>query len=450
MKKSDFYNYIRKRGLILIIILGLIIRLLFFWGEDNTTVDSDSIEYDQPARNLITDLSFQSFGTVRTPGYPVFLAVIYSITSYNTKAVFLVQIVLNIITLILIYKIADLFFSEKIALLSAFLFAIDVHQASYCVTLMTDTLFVTLFIASVYYLCKVIKEFSLWGICASSFFLGLATLVRPISFLFPSVAVFSLLVVCGFKLKVRLVYSLLFVLVFIAVLSPWLIRNYVMYDEAKLTSLSGVNLLFYNVAFTEVYKTGEKVEKIRDQFYDLSIAKGADLSDTLSFKNSIIYTNIAKQYIKDNFGLYCKKNLLGIINMFVNLDSRFLGSFFHAGTNSIDFFSSKNILSLIKVYFQTKSLVEIIIAFFLVPFLLINYLFSLYGSILLMRKYDKLVFLFLLIIIYFSFITGVVGVARYKLPIMPFINILCAIGLAEFYSRFSTSTLVRGLVNKSG
>jgi hypothetical protein len=50
-------------------------------------------------------------------------------------------------------------------------------------------------------------------------------------------------------------------------------------------------------------------------------------------------------------------------------------------------------------------------------------------------KKEKLVFLFILIILYFSALTGVVGVARYKMPFMPFINILCALGLFHFYDK---------------
>jgi 4-amino-4-deoxy-L-arabinose transferase-like glycosyltransferase len=322
-----------------------------------------------------------------------------------------------------VFKIASIIFSRKIALLSAFLFAIDIHQALYAVKLLTDTLFVFLFLASIYYLIKNIKENNFLSICLSALFLGIATLVRPISFLFPFVAVVFILVFCSLKLKMKLAHSLLFSIIFIATISPWLFHNYSKYGEAKLSSISGFNLLFYNVAYTEVYKTGKTIEEVRKDFKNVAIKQG--IATTInSFKNSQIYSNIGKQYIKDNFILYCKRHFLGIVNMFVNLDTQRITSIFHLKSKpiSFDIYGGPGILTIIIDFFQSKTKAEIFIAFGLGFYLLLNYLFSLYGIFLLIGKKEKFVFLFILIILYFSAITGVVGIARYKIPFMPFIR----------------------------
>lgn len=450
MKKSDFLVILKRRGLFLIIILALVIRLSFFvsfqpWAKDLaaiTETGSDGSQYHQLAENLKTDMSFERFGTYRTPGYPVFLAIIYSFSSNNIWPVFLVQIGLSIISLVLVYKIGSMLFSENIGLFSSLLFAIDIYQASYTVTLLTDTLFVCLFIASVYFLCKGFERYNFWEIFASSFFLGLATLVRPISFLFPTIAIIAILILFRSSLKIRFVSSLLFIFVFIVVLSPWLIRNFRMYNEAKLTSISGENLLLYNVAYTEVYKTGEPIEIIRQKLIHRAVENGANMSDTLSFKNSIIYSKIAKKYIKENFVLYCEKSLLGVLNMFINLDTNYLGTFFQSKTGTIDLFGTSNIFSLVKVFFKTKSFAEIVIAFLVIPFMLVNYMLSVFGLYWLMKEKNKTVLFFLLIICYFCIVTGVVGVARYKLPFMPIINVLCAVGFSVLYLKFKKKRLV--------
>jgi 4-amino-4-deoxy-L-arabinose transferase-like glycosyltransferase len=445
MKKNSIYQFFNSKGLLLIILIAFVIRMGFFvslqpWNKevvDKTIITSnasDASGYHKLALSLMSKKSFEDFDAFRTPGYPVFVALIYSISSGSVCFVLFMQILLSLICVVLVYNIAATIFHRKIALISAFLFAIDMHQAYWAVTLYTDTLFVFLFLVSVYCLCKSIKENNFSTFCLSALFLGIATLVRPISFLFPFVAVIFILVFCNLKLKMKLVYSLLFSIIYITTISPWLLHNYLKYREVKLSSISGYNLLFYNAAYTEVHRTGKTIEQVWQDFNDLAIKQGIDTANINSFKNSQIYSNIAKQYIKNNFILYCKMHFRGIVNMYANLETHHLASIFHLKSKpTVDLYGGPGIFTQIIDFFQSKSKAEILIAFGVVFYLLINYLFSLYGIIILIGEKEKFVFLFILIILYFSVITGVVGLARYKIPFMPFINILCAVGLFHFY-----------------
>lgn len=440
MKKNSIYQFISTKGLLLIIILAFVIRMGFFvslqpWNNEvvnKTIIVSDASGYHQLALSILAKKSFEDFDAFRTPGYPVFVALLYSISSGSVWFVLLIQILLNLISVVLVYKIASTIFSRKIALLSAFLFAIDPLQVIYSVQLLTDTLFVFLFLASVYYLCKSIKENNFSSICLSALILGIATLVRPISFLFPIVAIFFILALCNLKLKLKLIYSILFGVIFIATISPWLFHNYLKYGEAKLASISGYNLLFYNVASTESYKTGKSIEEVRSDFYHLAVQQGCDTTAFNSFKNERIYSNIAQQYIKDNFILYCKRHFMGIIYMYCASPSGTIASNFHLESK----YHAEEKYSANFRYvdiFMRMSLIELMITFSIFLFLLINYLFSFYGVFSSIKSREKYVFLFIFIILYFTVLTGVVGGSRYRLPIMPFINILCAVGLFHFY-----------------
>ena len=62
------------------------------------------------------------------------------------------------------------------------------------------------------------------------------------------------------------------------------------------------------------------------------------------------------------------------------------------------------------------------------------YLFALVGTLLVFKKNKNVVFLFISIIIYFSALTGVVGITRYRIPFIPFIEILSSVGIAYFYT----------------
>lgn len=395
----------------------------------------DAIGYHQLALSILSEKSFVDFDSFRTPGYPVFVALIYGISSCSVWFVLIIQILLSLISVVLVYKIATVFFPHQIGLLSAFLFAIDTTQAFWSVALYTDTLFVFLFLISVYYLCISIKENDLLSNCLSAFFLGIATLVRPISFLFPFIAIVVLVLLSNLKLKIRIIHVLLFSVIFLVSISPWLIHNYSKYGEAKLSSISGFNLLLYNAAYTEVYKTGKPIEEVRNDFNILASKQGMDTTNIHTFKSSQIYSNIAKQYLKNNFLLYCKRHFMGIINMYAGLGTQKITSTFHFKSISpnVDPFASPGIFARIIEFFQSRSKAVLFIAFGLGLYLFINYLFSMYGIFLLIKKKEKLLVLFILIILYFSALTGVVGYDRYRMPIMPFINILCAVGLSNFY-----------------
>jgi len=445
MKKNNIYQFFSAKGLLLIILLAFVIRMGFFvslqpWNKevvDTTIIVSDASGYHQLALSLLSNKTFDAFDAFRTPGYPFFVALLYSISDESVWFVLLIQILLNIISVWLVYKTASIIFSHKIALFSAFLFAIDIHQALYAVTLLTDILFVFLFLASVYYLCKNIKENNFSSICLSALFLGIATLVRPISFLFPFVAVFFILVLSNLKLNMKLVYSFVFSIIFIVTISPWLLHNYSKYGEAKLSSISGSNLLFYNVGYTEVYKSGKPIEQVNSSLKDIAIKQGIDTIDVNSFKNSKIYSNIATQYIKDNFILYCKVHFMGIVNMYAGLGTQHITSIFHLKSKPLNVgqFGGPDIFTRLIDFFRSKTLGEIFIAFGVGFYMLINYFFTFYAIFLLIRKNEKFLFLFILIILYFSALTGVVGLVRYRIPFMPFINILCAVGLFHFYDK---------------
>jgi len=294
-----------------------------------------------------------------------------------------------------------------------------------------------LFLASIYFLCKSIRDSKLSVIFLSALFLGIATLVRPILSMFPFIAVIVILLLTNQRLRIRIIQSLVYVVIFVATISPWLLHNHSKYGEAKLSSISGFNLLYYSAAYTEVYKTGKTIEEVRNNFNNAVIQQGADTTNIHSFTNSKIFSRVAKEYIKDNLVLYGKRHFMGIVNMYAGLGTKKLTSLLHIKIESANGnpFAGPGIFARIFNFLQNKTVSVLIIAIIMGVFLLINYLFSLYGIVILTKKRERFLILFILIILYFSVLTGVIGYDRYRIPFMPFINILCAIGLIRFYEK---------------
>jgi 4-amino-4-deoxy-L-arabinose transferase-like glycosyltransferase len=458
MKKDRIFQFIKNRGLLVIILLALIIRLGFFvslrpWDKevvDNKIVVFDAIGYNHLALSFLSNKSFEDFDALRTPGYPVFVALLFFISSGSIWFVLIIQILISLASVFLVFKIAEISFSKKVALLASLFFAIDILQVLYTVSLLTETIFIFLLLAAVFYLIKSIKENKYSTICLSAFFLGVATLVRPISIILPFVVIFFICVFSTLKIGHKLLFSSLYYIVFIVAISPWLLRNYGKYEELSLSSISGSNLLFSNVAYTEVYKTGKNLYQVQNALEDMAIKQGYDKKDLNSFKNSRICSNIAKQYIKDNFSICFKRYIIGISDMYLSLGKQSISPIFQikSNSNNFDLIGGKSILKTVKEYFGGITLIEILIIVGMFFYLLMNYLFSLYGSFsklfkqnnLLVDRFsdylgskDNYVILFILIILYFSVLTGTVGYSRFRLPFMPFINILCAVGITNFY-----------------
>jgi len=445
MKKSKPWQFIKGHGLLLIIILAFVYRMIFFvslqpWNSDSVrdeVIIGDALEYHPLAESILQSKSFENFTSLRTPGYPLFVALIYSFSASSVWLVLLFQIIISLVSLYLVYKITLLAASRKVALLAAFLFSIDTTQAVWTVELYTETLFLLFFLLSIYFLCKNIQERKNFHIVLSAIFLGVATLIRPISSLFAVVAILIILVIQETKLLKRILNGILYLLLFLIILSPWLIHNYSKHGEAKLSSISGFNLLFYNVAFTEVSKSGRTISEVRSELHEVAVRQGADTVSRHSFANSDIYTGVAKEYIRANFFQYVKRHLMGTVNMFVGLGSQKVAEKLHVelGTRNPEPFGGPGIFKRAINFVRGKTLAGFLIAVLLGLSLLVNYIFAVYGAFLFDRNKVLILILFILIILYFAALTGVVGYDRYRIPFMPFINILCAMGLIKAFER---------------
>jgi len=446
MRRIKVSQFFRANSLVLIILLAIIVNFSFFvslqpWKDEvvkNTVMSGDDAPgYRNLAHTLFAEKSFKNFGTLRTPGYPLFIAVIFGIIGERVWVILLLQILLNILSVVLIYKIALIFFTRNVALLSAFLFVADIHQALYAVSFLTESLFDILFFTSIYLLCKGLKTINPIPLFVSAIILGITTLVRPITIFFPFVAIILIFFYFNKSLKMKLMLSLLFGLIFMVGIAPWLLYNYSMYGEAKLSSISSYNLLFCNVALTEANKTGKTFKEVQTEFQVLADQQAANQQTNKPVEKDKIYFNIAKDYIKDNLILYCKINLMGVINLYSSLATKQIAENFHLKAKPLpsNGYEVISIFSKISNFIKYKPIGELIIAFTVAIYLILNYVLAFYGTFRFCKNKEYFIFLFILIILYFTAITGAVGEARYRVPFMPFINILCALGIFDLWRR---------------
>ena len=448
LKIAAYYN--NNRGIITILILGLVLRLFFFavsqpWEESvlkTKILIGDAKGYNRLANELIEtgSLKSSSYSQFRTPGYPFFISIIYSIFGNKPWVVLLIQNFINAISLLGIFYLSRIFFNDNISYLSTILYTFDPLTIFYSNTLLTETLFSFILVYSIYSLFMGLKKERLKYFMISGILLGVCTLIRPITLYFPFVMFAIIFIYQKTRRSFRYYAIIVFTLLFTVTIIPWMIRNYINYGYLNLTSFKGYNLLYYNATATEYYKTGESFRQIRKSFTQKAKKYGAHGKDP-SFKNSEIYNIIAKEYLLENWKIYLPLHLRGMLVVF--LDPGIVRICEYLGIKSKKFYVKynveyKNISGMIIGFFKLKPIFEILLSIPVFIYLSITYLGFAIGWIELIFK-RKFIYTIsvITIIFYFTLLPGIIGQARYRIPIVPFYIIISAYGLLKILEKWN-------------
>src|SRR3989338_1722495 len=250
-----------KKILFAILVLGLLVRLgliMFFDDDRRLFHDGDSAEYLALAENLrlgngfTWDKSAPFYpNSFRTPIYPGFLLLSrFLFGSY--KAALVIQSVLIVLSAYFLYLIGREYFSRKIALWSAGIFLFAPFSLNVSVKFLTQTLFLFLLILSIWSWIQFLKDQRNKYFLLTSILLPVLALTRPIAQYIVPVFILSLAYVAYFgqidlDLKKFLKLGFIMCVIFVAVLTPWLVRNYNLFGHFKLSSIPPYQLYFYDV-----------------------------------------------------------------------------------------------------------------------------------------------------------------------------------------------------------
>lgn len=308
--------------LLAIIILGAILR--FFWSTQNPIIlpgNNDPSDYSTLAQNL---LQYKAYGyplannqfkhtAFRPPGYSFFLSLIYACCDINNQLVKSVQIILDLLTILMIFLLAKKIFSPKKALIAAFIYAVIPEVIFFTASLHSETLSVFLLITMTYFLSRKTKG----AIAASGICWGLLCLTRPI-FIFIPLIVIATETIPNFRSRKYFSRIMIFCLMGFLTILPWTIRNYHIAKKFILVSTNGgFNLFLGNNPYVENgralgWPPQEYLERmqLKDNIYHAPSATAEYLLDT-KFKQAALAWIFHNW--KDFFRLYFDKlvHLLG-------------------------------------------------------------------------------------------------------------------------------------------
>jgi len=225
-----------RKEAIWIFLLAVVVRLIFIIAFPKVDEGElmDSTRYKRVAINLIEGKGFTEYGDVPTafspPLYPFFLAGVFKIFGQSNFAVKVIQAILSGLTCLVILQIATILFNRRVGYMSAILVAIYPELIALSGYLYTETLFIFLVCTAFLFLLKAFAEngnLRLW--IAGGFFLGLSILTRHLLLLFPVFLFFT----CLLFRKNRTLWKqiIVFSAVCYLVMAPWIIRNYIVFEE---------------------------------------------------------------------------------------------------------------------------------------------------------------------------------------------------------------------------
>lgn len=208
-------------------------------------IDADA--YDKIAVNLINGFGFREnsyldykfdYAILRAgPGYEFFLAGLYLIFGHSYLAVWVAQALLHALTAWIVYLTARRIFpnySASLGLIAAAFIGFHPDLIEISAMLMTETLY--LFLVSLLVLIFV-KSYQEIGKNRWPVILGAVTALTILCR--PTVILFAPIIILAYLFKKNLEAILLFIIPLVLFLSPWIVRNYLVYHQFILTTLIG-------------------------------------------------------------------------------------------------------------------------------------------------------------------------------------------------------------------
>jgi len=212
----------------------------------------DSAQYVAQAESLAATGSARNErgepDTLRTPGYPLFLAAFLR-TPFGLAGAVVAQRLLWIVVVgVTTWVCARLTRSTLAAIVAGLITAIDLPALQATNSILTETLSAVIVGAAVWQSYRTGRSNAVSFAVVAGLLVGLSILIRPIAIL--SGVPLGLAIVIAGDSKHRSRAAAVLVAASLLVASLWVVRNYVQTGVATLSSISAINLLRYRAAGT--------------------------------------------------------------------------------------------------------------------------------------------------------------------------------------------------------
>ncbi|HXG06061.1 MAG TPA: glycosyltransferase family 39 protein [Nitrososphaera sp.] len=449
-KALDWLEARALPALLVVLVLALGLRLavlVLFVAPDPSrlTYNVDAKGYERLAVNLLNGNGFTASEAppftpevLRTPGYPLFVAGIYSLAGISPISVAFVQILLDVVSVALLYVVASMTGSKALAIVASCTRAFDPAAVALSNSLMSETVFIFFVLLSLLVIQRllVLKDFGL----VSAVWLGVVTavcaLVRPVGLYYGlGIGGFLLLFFWRKMRRPRLIKFLsLYLLTFAVLLSPWIVRNYAVMGAFFFSTASSYNLLFENAVYVEAAEAAVDPAKVsavkRLMFSTLSQGNGWN-----QYETSLAMRDTALSILLHHWQTTATLFLRGVGVRLIAPHRQEYGILLHGEwrvSGSPGVLYTSGFKQALKRFLDSPGgALGIFESLYLVPLLF----FAVVGAVRGMKTQSRAACMInLLIAGYFLLVPGLLLLGRMRAPAMPSIGLLSALGITSIFS----------------
>ncbi len=243
-----------RRALTGITLVAIVHGLFFIWYQRpdwHTQWWTDQVGYRQLGQALATTGKFTKFPdatefapeVIRTPVYPLFLAIIYKVAGTGQLPVALAQTALFVAMCLFVYAIAKRINGEGVALAAAAMTALFAPIPYFGALVLTEVWTTFMFTASMLVAIRAVQSRSVPSFAALGVMLALTALSRPVFALFPVGLVLVGLVffpLTGVTRRPSLGAWAVLLAAFAIAMLPWFTYNYVTLGQLTLSPAGGM------------------------------------------------------------------------------------------------------------------------------------------------------------------------------------------------------------------
>ncbi|MBI5376038.1 MAG: glycosyltransferase family 39 protein [Candidatus Schekmanbacteria bacterium] len=238
---------------IVILIVSFILKLILLLRFSNIPFVNDELFYKTLAEGLSSgngvgiqkDVLWN--GLLWPPGYISFLAAHISLFNNWVVAAKLSQIVLSTLSAYVIYLIGKKYFSEKTGAIACAIVSFNPTLIAFTHYFWNETLYIFLFYLFIYCILRTTEEESIRWPIISGIMLAATAYIKPLSLYFYPVIMLWMYFSAGLRKKKQMRNICLPLITALLLISPWTIRNYIVYDRFCLVDANlGVNLISGN------------------------------------------------------------------------------------------------------------------------------------------------------------------------------------------------------------
>jgi 4-amino-4-deoxy-L-arabinose transferase-like glycosyltransferase len=449
---------LRRESLLLLLVVALVVRGAYAIGAWIVTRDSsvfleqDTESYVAPARELLANGTFTVAGRPeleRTPGYPLLLVIGLRFGELVPVTIAIQIVLAGLITVGVGVIACRLSGDERVGMMAGILYAFDPISIRETAALGTETLFTVFLVGGVALLVAYMRVGKLPILLAGVAIVSGASYVRPAGYYLA----FGLLMFLGGVAITRrdwrrLAHYGLAVMVTIAVVLPWHVRNRAL-EFSGFSAISSVNMYFYNAAAVQARQAGASYAEMQAAmgYRDGRVyARLHPEQDTWSRGRRYAYMGAeGTRIVREHFAAYARLHVAGMLR--VLLDPGALAilqqyGLYRANSGVLSVIVTNGLADGLRQIWRTNSLGFHLLAVLGIA-LVVVYGLALRGWLATGRVFDPSILLLVLTIAYFIIVAGgPVGVGRFRYPAMPFVYVLAAMGLVTLRRKRSADRII--------